>query len=124
MNGLFLSSLRDFNKENIERVFTEEEVNKALLDCCSDKAPGLDGMTTAFLQSNWTMVKIDIMRIFSEFFSSGKFVSSLNATFIGLILNKVNAENIQDFRPINLVECICKLLSKVLTLRVRVVIEI
>ena len=55
-----------------------------------------------------------MLRIFSEFFSSGKFVTSLNASFIGLILKKVNAENIIDFLPITLVGCISELLSKVL----------
>ena len=84
----FLPSLRDFDKDNIEWIFTEEEFNKALLDCCGDKAPGLDGMTMAFLQSNWNTVKPDVMRMYSTFFSSQKFVS---ATFIGLILKKVNA---------------------------------
>jgi len=48
-DGLFLPSLRDFDKENIERAFTEEEVSKALLDCCKDKALGPDGMTMTFL---------------------------------------------------------------------------
>ena len=55
------------------------------------------------------------MRI--EFFSSGKFVRSLNATFIELFPKKVNAENRRDFRPISLVGCIYKLLSKVLAHR-------
>ena len=41
-------------------------------------------------------------------------MASLNATFIGLIPKKANAENIRDFRLISLVGCIYKLLSKVL----------
>jgi len=45
-------------------------------------------MTMAFLQSNWSTVKINVM--FSEFFSSGKFVTGLNATLIGVIPKKVN----------------------------------
>ena len=62
------------------------------------------------------------MRMFAEFFSSGRFVASLNATFIGLIPKKANAENIRDFRPISLVGCIYKLLSKVLARRLRSII--
>ena len=106
VDGLILPALRDVDKENIERSFTEEEVVKALFDCCRDKAPDSDGMSVAFLQSNWNTVRIDVMGMFYEFFSSGKFVRSLNATFIGLIPKKVNAENIRDFRPISLVGCI------------------
>jgi len=62
------------------------------------------------------------MKMFSEFFSSGKFARSFNATFIGLIPKKINAESIRVFRPISLVGCIYKLLSKVLTLRLKGVI--
>jgi len=41
--------LWDFDQEYIEWALTEEEVIKALLDCCGDKAGGPDGMTMAFL---------------------------------------------------------------------------
>ena len=48
--------------------------------------------------------------------------SSLNATFIALIPKKADAQNIKDYRPISLVGCIYKLLSKVLARRLRDVI--
>ena len=109
-----LPLLRDSKKEFIEMPFSEEEVTKALPDCCGDKAPRPNGMTMAFLQGNWDTVSGNVMKMVTEFFSSGKFVASINATFIGLIPKKANAENIRDFRPINLVGCIYKLLSKAL----------
>ena len=59
------------------------------------------------------------MGMFAEFFSSGKFVASLNTKFIGLIPKKAGATNIKDFRPISMVGCIYKLLSKVLARRLR-----
>lgn len=34
---------------------------------------------------------------FPEFFDTGKFVMSLDATFIGLIPKEVNAKNIQGY---------------------------
>jgi len=46
-------------------------------------------------------------------------VTSLNSTFIGLIPKKAGATNIKDFRPISMVGCIYKLLSKVLARRLR-----
>lgn len=59
-----------------------EEVNKALLDRCGDKALGPNDMTMAFLQSNLNIVKTYVMKMFSEFFSSEKFVTNLNTTFL------------------------------------------
>ena len=46
-------------------------------------------------------------------------MASLNSTFIGLIPKKAGATNIKDFRPISMVGCIYKLLSKVLDRRLR-----
>lgn len=86
-----------------------------------DKAPCPDGMTMAFLQANWVTVIGDVMTMLSEVFTDGKFVANPDATFNGLIPKKVNAENIRDYRPISLVGCIYKLLSRVLARRLRVV---
>ena len=102
--------------------FSEEEVFKALDGCCGDKSPGPDGMTMAFLQANWDTLRSDVLRMFLEFYHTGKFLASLNATFIGLIPKKANAEYIRDYQPISLVGCIYKLLSKVLAQRLRGVI--
>ena len=40
--------------------------------------------------------KRDVLTLFSEFFTNGNFVASLDTTFIGLIPKKVDAENIRD----------------------------
>lgn len=49
---------------------------------------------------------------------------SLSAIFIYLILKKAGASKIKDFRPISLVGCLYKLLSKVLVLRLKVLLRL
>jgi len=49
VDKLSLSQLRLIEKESIELPFNEEEVSRALSECCGEKAPGPDGMTMAFL---------------------------------------------------------------------------
>jgi len=115
VDGLSLPSLTNEAKEDLEVLFSEEEITRALFDCCGDKAPGPDGMTMAFLQANWDTVRGDVLAMFSEFHKNGKYVSSLNSTFIALIPKKADAQNIKDYRPISLVGCMYKLLSKVLS---------
>jgi len=106
VDGLFLTSIYDFDRDTIELPFTEEEVNKGLLGYCGDEAPNSNGITIMFLQSNCNTIKTDVMKLFFGFFSSRKFTTNLSSTFIGLISKKVNAENIRDFWPINLAGCI------------------
>ena len=69
------------------------------------------------------MVERDVLAVFEEFHHHSKFEKSLNATFIALILKKNDASNIRDFRPISLVGSLYKLLSKVLTNRLKQVLD-
>ena len=69
------------------------------------------------------MVERDVLAVFEEFYHHSKFEKSLNATFIALIPKKNDASNIRDFRPISLVGSLYKLLSKVLTNRLKQVLD-
>ena len=48
------------------------------------------------------------MSFFRDFYEHGKFVKSLNATFLVLILKKAEAEDFRDFRPISLLGSLYK----------------
>jgi hypothetical protein len=66
---------------------------------------------------------MDVMAFFREVYEYGKFERSLNATFISLIPNKINAVNIRDFHPISFIGYIYKLLAKVLANRLALVLD-
>lgn len=53
----------------------------------------------------------------------GTFVKSFNSTFITLIPKKKGAMEIKDFRPISLLGSIYKIIAKVLTERLNLVID-
>ena len=63
------------------------------------------------------------MGMFRDFFANGKFVHSMNSTFLVLIPKKGGAKDLMDFRPISLVGSLYKLLSKVLSNRLKKVIS-
>ena len=62
------------------------------------------------------------MRFFKNFFKSGTFDIRLNASFIALIPKCSSFSSLNEYRSINLVGCIYKLLSKVLANRLREVL--
>ena len=63
----------------------------------------------AFWLFCWDVVKVEIMGLFREFRERGRFVKSLNATFLVLVPKKGGAQDLKDFRPISLVGSLYKL---------------
>ena len=62
------------------------------------------------------------MGFLKEFHEHGRFVRSLNSTFLVLIPKKAGVEDLRDFRPISLVGGLYKLLAKVLANRLKKVV--
>ncbi|RVW39723.1 LINE-1 reverse transcriptase-like [Vitis vinifera] len=103
IEGLNFERLEEREVERLEQPFSEEEVFEALKGCCGEKAPRPDGFSMAFWQFAWDFVKVEVLNLFRQFHETGRFVRSMNATFLVLIPKKGGAEDLKDFRPISLV---------------------
>jgi hypothetical protein len=123
LDNLEFDMLNDIEATSLEEPFEEREVWEVIKGMDRDKAPGLDGFTMAFFQDCWGVVKGNLMAVFSEFYDQGKFVKSINSTFIALIPKTHGAKEIKDFRPISLVGEIYKIIAKVLANRMRRVMD-
>jgi len=106
----------------MEREFKEGEVWEVVRNFKGDQAPGPDGFTMFFFQKCWEVLKAHIIAVLKEFHNTGKFEKSLNATFVSLIPNKAVAVELKDFRPMNLVGVMYKIISKVLANRLKSVL--
>ena len=62
------------------------------------------------------------MGFFKDFYEMGRFVRSLNTTFLVLVPKKGGANDLRDFRPISLVGGLYKLFAKVLANKLKKVI--
>jgi len=104
----------------MQRPFTEEVLG-CLKQCDGDKAPGPDGFTMSFFKSCWGTLKEDLMLTIHNFHQKEVFEKAFNATFIALIPKKVGAEELKDFRPISLIGGVYKIISKLITERLKTV---
>jgi len=68
-------------------------------------------------------VRNDILELFQEFWEGELNVSTLNYGIITLLPKVIDAEKIQQYRPICLLNCIYKWITKVLTIRLEPVAE-
>jgi hypothetical protein len=82
-----------------------------------NKAAGPDKIPIEFYQVCWNIVKYDILQLFDDFHNEKVDICRINYGIIALIPKVSDAARIQQFRPICLLNCIYKLITKTLTLR-------
>ena len=104
-------------------MFTGEEILAAISRLSGDKAPGLNGFPLAFWSLSWDFVKDEVLGFFKEFYEHNKFVKSLNATFLAMIIKKCNVEDFKDL-TISLAGSLYKILTKVLANRIKRVMSL
>lgn len=107
----------------LERPFSEEEVHNVVYGIDEAKAPGPDGFSILFFQECWDTIIEDLMRVFEEFFDRSALNKSMRSTFIVHVLKKEGVVELGDSRPISLVTSLYKILSKVLSLQLKGVME-
>ncbi|XP_022020173.1 uncharacterized protein LOC110920261 [Helianthus annuus] len=86
--------------------FTKEEIKEAAFDCGADKS----------------LFEEDFVRIFNGFFELGTISKECSTSFITLIAKTKVPVGLKDYRPINLIGVISKIISKVIAARIKKVI--
>lgn len=117
-----MKRLHDADRDNLEIRFTNDEVLKAVKDCEGSRAPGPDGFNFNFIKRFWPIFEKDFMDLMHQFYTDGVINKGLSSSFITLIPKTSDPNNLNDFRPISLIGCVSKIISKVLANRLRSVI--
>jgi hypothetical protein len=103
--------------------YTEEEVRNAIFLMEHNKAPGPDGFPAEFYQTFWDTIRVDLMDLFSSHHAGQLELFRLNFGEI-ILLPKVNeAERIQQYRPICLLNVSFRIFTKVATIRLNTVAD-
>ncbi|GJW17162.1 RNA-directed DNA polymerase, eukaryota [Tanacetum coccineum] len=118
LDSQFPSRLSLDQIDDLERNVSYEEIKRAVWDCGANKSPGPDGFTFEFFRRYWSLIDQDVVAAVSEFFSSSKFPSGCNASFITLIPKTQDAKLVKDFRPISLIGSIYKIITKIMANRI------
>jgi hypothetical protein len=90
----------------------------------STKASGLDGFTTLFYKTHWSIVKDVVLSCIEDFFGSNRLFKEQNHTFIALIPKQLGASSVHQFRPISLCNIIYKIISKILANRFKALLHL
>ncbi|CAM8986651.1 unnamed protein product [Rhodiola kirilowii] len=102
--------------------FSEAEVKRALFQMHPTKAPGLDGLSALFYQSNWETVGGDVTKEVLKCLNKGILNPAINETLIVLILKVSKVERVDDLPPISLCKVLMKIITKALANRLKTIL--
>jgi hypothetical protein len=110
--------LSDTDNEQLCKPFSEAEIRYALDQMEKNKAVGPDGIPIEFYQECLRIIKKDIVSLFDDFYQGKVDISRLNYGIITLLPKTDDASKIQQFRPICILNCLYKLITETLTIRI------
>jgi hypothetical protein len=95
------------------------EIKSTLQKFKKERSPGPDGWTSEFFLHFFDLVGEDLLQMVEDSRIKGKVIGSLNSTFLVLIPKQKNTLTFSDFRPISLCNLVYKLISKVISSRLK-----
>lgn len=113
---------QDQNRRLTEDV-SYEEFKTAINQMHPDKASGSDELNPAFYQNFWNLMGKEIYECCRTWLRDCKFPAELNNTNVVLIPKVDQACRMKDLRPIALCNVLYKIIAKVLSNRLRVLLS-
>jgi hypothetical protein len=95
------------------------EIKSILQKFKKERSPGPDGWTSEFFLHFFDLVGEDLLQMVEDSRIKGKVMGSLNSTFLVLIPKQQNSLTFSDYRPISLCNLAYKLISKVISNRLK-----
>jgi hypothetical protein len=109
--------LNDVDRAGLDMNFSLEEIKDVIDHMEKNKAAGPDGFPIEFYQHCWDIIKFDVLHVFKDLFEHKIDLCRINYGIITLIPKSADADIIQKFRPICLLQVFFKIITKVLTVR-------
>lgn len=123
LQNLISNSISAETNEQLSTIPTSEEVLCALNSMGNFKSLGPDGFNSTFYKHYWGVVEEAVSKEIQHVFRTDKLKPALNHTFIALILKTSSATRVDQFRPIALCNVVFKLITKIISSRLRTILD-
>jgi exonuclease III len=113
------SRLSDELKHEMDRDLTLLELDNALKTAKLTSAGGLDGINNRALVKFWSLLRIPLHNYAKNIIATGKLTKSFNNAGIRLIPKKGDLSQLKNWRPISLLNCVYKIISRAVNNRLQ-----
>jgi exonuclease III len=117
------SKLNNDEKDRLDQELTLQEFDKAVQQSKLNSSPGIDGLSNKFIKKFWQYFRKPLFNYTTFCFDAGRLTENFRTAKIRLIPKKSDPKKIGNWRPISLLNCFYKLISRVLTNRLKSVID-
>ena len=111
--------LTDAEKNDLETEINLEELTKSINESNQSSAPGADGISNRFIKHFWNYFKTPMLRLTQDCMVRNELPDFFLSAHIKLIPKKGDLSKIKNWRPISLLNCFYKIVSRVITSRLR-----
>ncbi|XP_023284603.1 receptor-type tyrosine-protein phosphatase F-like [Seriola lalandi dorsalis] len=118
-----LLKVSEGDNAELEAQLSAQELQEALQSLQSGKAPGIDGLPADFYKTFWSVIGEDLLLVLQDSLRTGRLPLSCRRAVLTLLPKKGDLQDIKNWRPVSLLCTDYKLLSKVLAVRLRKVME-
>ena len=113
------SKLSNAEAELFEGDFSLDELDKALEGANSKSAAGGDGINNKFISKFWKWLRVPLKKYSDCCLRKGELTPPFKSATIKLIPKKGDCTKISNWRPISLLSCLNKILSRALNNRLK-----
>jgi exonuclease III len=113
------SKLNDDEKSDLDSDLTLGEFDEAVLEAKNNGSPGIDGISNKFIKRYWQLFRVPLFRYTEYCLENGNLTENFKCAKIRLIPKKGDPKKISNWRPISLLNCFYKIISRVLANRMK-----
>ena len=110
-------------RDRLDEPLTLAELDRSLAGCNKNSAPGIDGVSNKFICRIWDLVRAPLLRYAHCCFEKGSLTDTFSTACIKLIPKKGDTSQLKNWRPISLLSCYYKLISRIINERLGSVID-
>ena len=103
----------------MDRKISRKELARTMEKLGKHKSPGPDGIPAEFYREFSNMIADELLRVYNEMYEEGALQGSFREGEIAFLYKKGDARDMRNYRPITLLNCDYKILTKILAARLK-----